>query len=209
MKRVLVADDHTAVRQGVRLLLEDLEEHLEVHEATTAEEALALVDEYAFDLVLLDLAMPGRGGMDSIKSICESTQRPPVLVLSMHPEDSVALCALRMGASGYVTKGAPRRELVRAVKDVLAGGRYVPEKLAEQILMGIDDPEKRFPHDRLSDREYRVMYLLATGKTVSEIANELDVSSKTVSTYRARVLEKLDIASTAAIVRYSLSHDLI
>jgi two-component system, NarL family, invasion response regulator UvrY len=209
MKRILVADDHTAVRQGVRLLLDDFDEPVEVHEATTTEEALAAVEELAFDLVLLDLAMPGGGGLDAIESIRESIHRPPVLVLSMHPEDSVALCALRLGASGYVTKGAPRRELERAIKDVLAGGRYVPEKLAEQILMGIGDPEMRFPHDRLSDREYQVMYLLATGKSISEIASELDVSSKTVSTYRARVLEKLDIDSTAAIVRYALSHDLI
>jgi two-component system invasion response regulator UvrY len=207
MKWILVVDDHPAVRQGIVRLIEGLEGDFSVVEAATGEAALAQVEERRFDLVILDLSMPGRGGLDVIQPIRTSRYSPRVLVMSMLAEETVGVRALRLGANGYVTKGATRGELLRAIGDVLQGGYYVSSGLAGQILSGAAADDGL--HHTLSDREYRVMYLLAKGKVLGEIAYELDISSKTAGTYRARVLDKLGLDSTAAIVRYALKHGLI
>lgn len=207
MKWILVVDDHPAVRQGIVRLIEGLEGDFSVVEAATGEAALAQVEERRFDLVILDLSMPGRGGLDVIQPIRTSRYSPRVLVMSMLAEETVGVRALRLGANGYVTKGATRGELLRAIGDVLQGGYYVSSGLAGQILSGAAANDGL--HHTLSDREYRVMCLLAKGKVLGEIAHELDISSKTAGTYRARVLDKLGLDSTAAIVRYALKHGLI
>lgn len=207
MKRVLVVDDHTAVREGIRRLLEDLDGAISVAEVGTAEAALAKVDSESFDLVILDLSMPGKGGLDAIADLRQSRFAPPVLVLSMYPAESVGVRVLRMGANGYITKGESRAELERAILAVGGGGHYMPGGLAERILgLGGDAPPA---HDALSDREFRVLHLMARGLSVSEVSYELEVSVKTVSACRSRILNRLGLDSNAAMIRYAMEHGLI
>lgn len=209
MIRILVADDHPVVRNGLRQMLEMHPDLRITGEATTSEEAIALVRQDKWDVVILDLGLPGAGGIEVLKILKEHAPRLPVLVLSVHPEDELAIRLLRLGADGYITKGAESDVLVPAIRKVARGGRFISEAVNERLLERVGPHSGGELHERLSDREYQVLRLLAAGKTTTEIANELSLSVKTVSTYRTRLLEKLNVRTTADLIRYALAQKLV
>jgi two-component system invasion response regulator UvrY len=190
MIRVLIADDHTVVRHGLKQILSSDAQLQVVGEAVNGDEVLRMVDALRIDALVLDITMPGKNGLDVLKELRRKHPQLPVLVLSMHPEDQFAIRILRAGASGYVTKESAPEELIGALRKVCKGAKYVSPQLAEKLAVFIEDDKRGPLHEQLSDREYQVMSMLALGKTVSEIADELLLSVKTVSTYRTRVLEK-------------------
>jgi DNA-binding NarL/FixJ family response regulator len=208
MIRILIADDHPIVREGVRRVLSDEADMVVEGEAETSQDALALVQSREFDVVLLDLAMPGRGGIDVLQEIRRVRPRLPVLILSVSPEEQFALRALRAGASGYVTKLTAPSELVIAIRKVVGGGRYVSSQLAERLADVAFSRTPRPAHETLSNREYQVLQLLAAGKTITRVAQELSLSVKTISTHRTRLLQKLQLSTTAELIRYALEHSL-
>ena len=209
MRTVIICDDHAVVRRGIREILAESPHLRVVAEAGNGEEALALAREHRPDLVILDLSMPGRGGLDVIDQLRGEPGAPAVLVLSMHPEEQFAVRALRLGAAGYLTKDSASTELLRAVEKVLTGGRYVSETLAELLAHRLDASAPGPRHERLTDREFQVMHMLASGKRVSEVAQELHLSVKTISSHRSRILEKLELGGTVDLVRYALEHGMI
>ncbi|MFN0172710.1 MAG: response regulator [Bryobacteraceae bacterium] len=209
MIRVLIVDDHAILRRGLRALLSDAFARAEFGEASNAEEAIEQIGNREWDVALLDITLPGKGGLDLLKEIKAARPKLPVLVLSIHPEDQFAVRALRAGAEGYLTKESAPEELVRAIRKILAGGRYVSPTLAEELVLQLGKDRTRAPHETLSDREYEVMCRIASGKTVTEIAGELSLSVKTVSTFRARVLEKLGLKNNAEITRYAIQNQLV
>ena len=177
-------------------------------EARNAQEALDLVWKQEWDVVVLDITMPGRSGLDALREIKKSKPRLPVLVLSMHPENQFAVRVLKAGASGYMTKESAPDELVGAVKKVLAGGRYVSTALAETLAASLSN-NQRAPQEKLSDREFQVLRLIASGKMATEIARELSLSVKTISTYRTRILEKMGMKNNAELMHYAIQHRLV
>jgi two-component system invasion response regulator UvrY len=207
--RILIADDHAVVRQGIKQILADDFKRATFGEARTAQEALTKIWKEKWDVVILDITMPGRSGLEVLKEL--KTQRPklPVLVLSMHPEDQFAVRVLKAGASGYMTKESAPEELVGAIKKVLAGGRHVSAALAEIMAAYITVDDKRPAHELLSNREFQVLRLIASGKTVSQIAKEISLSVRTVSTYRTRILEKMALKSNAELTHYAFQHQLV
>lgn len=208
--KVLIVDDHAVVRRGLQQILSDEYKDLEFGEAKNANEALEHIVATAWDVVILDVSMPGRSGLDVLKEIKKERPDVPVLVLSVHPEDQFATRVLKAGASGYMTKETAPEELVNAINKVLGGGRYVSATLAEMMAEDLErDRVGMPPHKRLSDREYEVMRMIASGKSVSGIAEELSLSVKTISTYRTRILEKIRMKSNAEITRYAITHDLV
>ena len=178
-------------------------------EAGNAQEVLTNVRRQAWDLVILDITMPGRSGLDLLRDLKQLQPELPVLVLSMHPEDQYAKRVLRSGAAGYMNKETAPKELVTAIRKVLAGGRYVSAALAEKLASDLSADSARLPHERLSDREFEILRMIASGKTVSQIAEELHLSVTTVSTHRARILEKMDMANNAELMRYAMINALI
>jgi two-component system invasion response regulator UvrY len=208
-RRILIADDHAVVRRRLKQILADEFKKADFGEAGNVREALDRIRKENWDTVVLDITMPGRGGLEALKEIKEARPKLPVLVLSTHLEDQFAVRVLKSGASGYMTKESAPEELVGAVKKVLAGGRYVSPALAEKMAsyMAIDTPNP--PHERLSDRELVVLRMIASGKTVSRIAVELSLSVKTVSTYRTRILEKMGMASNAELTHYAIKNQLV
>jgi two-component system, NarL family, invasion response regulator UvrY len=209
MIRVLIADDHSVVRRGIRQILADDSEFQVAGEAADGAEVLSQVDSVRVDVVLLDITMPGKNGLDVLKELKRLRPQLPVLVLSMHPENQLAIRILRAGAAGYISKESAPEELISALKKICAGGKYVSAKLAETLASFVVDDRNEPPHESLSDREYQVMSLLALGKTVTEIGDELGISIKTVSTYRTRVLEKMKMRSNAELTRYALQNQLM
>ena len=210
MIRILIADDHPFVRRGVKQVLTDEFPGVVIGEASTAPELLELAGKSRWDLVVLDLTMPGRGGLDALHELKAGCPDTPVLVLSMHPEDQFAVRVLRAGAAGYLTKESIPEELVHAVKKLMAGGRYIRPSVADLLATQLQQGDGlQPPHTRLSDREFQVLGLIAHGKTITHIAEELSLSVKSVSTYRARIVEKLHLKSTADLTRYALEHRLI
>jgi DNA-binding NarL/FixJ family response regulator len=208
--RILVADDHPVVRHGLRQMFDATPDLRITGEATTSHEAITIVTEDRWDIVLLDLGLPGAGGIEVLRTIKERAPKLPVLVLSVHPEDDLAVRLLRLGADGYVTKGVVSDVLFGAIRKVARGGRFISEAVSEKLLEGVGRRGTASePHERLSDREYQVLRLLATGRTTTEIANDLSLSVKTVSTYRTRLLEKLSVKSTADLIRYALAQKLV
>ena len=208
--RVLIVDDHAVVRRGLEQILVDSLKEIVVGEAANAEDAIRLVDGQEWDVVVLDISMPGRSGLDALKEIKKIRPNLPVLILSIHPEDEFATRVLRAGASGYMTKETAPDELVNAINKVVAGGKYVSAALAEKLASDLEkDLGGAPPHKRLSDREYEVLLLIASGHTISEIAEDLSLSVKTISTYRARILEKTDLKGNADLVRYAITHGLV
>lgn len=208
MFRVLIVDDHPVVRRGLMEILAD-ERDLEVSEAAEPHEALRLMREESWSLLVLDIDLPGRGGLELLKDARRERPRLPVLMLSVYPEEQFALRTLRAGASGYLSKDSAPEDLVRAVRKILRGGKFFGERVVEQLMSnpnerGTDAP----PHERLTDRELQVLRLFGGGRTVKEIARELSLSPPTVSTYRARILEKMRLRTTADLVRYAVQHRL-
>lgn len=208
--RVLITDDHAVVRRGLEQILADTYEDIVFGEATNAEQAIELVDHGDWDVVILDISMPGRSGLDALKEIKKLRPELPVLILSIHPEDQYARRVLKAGASGYMTKESAPEELVNAINKVVSGGKYVSAALAEKLAVDLEiDDTGVLPHKRLSDREYEVLLLIASGYTISEIGVKLTLSVKTISTYRTRILEKMNLKSNADLVRYAIQHGLV
>lgn len=207
--RILLADDHAVVRHGLKQILMDEFKRAEFGEARNAHEALRLVWNEPWDAVVLDITMPGRSGLEVLREIKKSKPKLPVLVLSMHPENQFAVRVLKRGAAGYMTKESAPDELVGAIKKVLAGGRYVSASLADALASYVSSDTQQPAQELLSDREFQVLRLIASGKTVSEIAKELSLSVKTVSTYRTRILEKMGLRNNAELMRYAMQHHLV
>lgn len=209
MKRFLIADDHAVVRSGLRHILQDAFDRVTFSEAGDARQALDEVSKHDWDLVMLDISMPGRGGLDIIQELKTTRPRMPILVMSIHPEEQYAKRVLRAGAAGYITKDSAPEELVRAVRKVLAGGRYVSSSLAERLAFEIETGAREFPHESLSNREFQVLKLMASGKTVNQIADELSLSAQTISTYRSRILEKMGMKTNAELIHYAVRNNLV
>src|ERR1044071_2872457 len=208
MIRILIVDDHAVVRLGLREILTD-EPNVEVSEAADPREALQLICEHTWNLVGLDIDLPGRGGLELLKDVKRERHRLPVLILSVYPEEQFALRTLKAGASGFLSKDSAPEELVNAVRKILKGGKYFSERVVDRLLFSPHDVETTaHPHDTLSDREFQILCLLGCGKTVKEIAKDLSLSPPTVSTYRARILEKMEMRTTAELVRYAIQNRL-
>lgn len=207
--RVLIADDHAVVRRGLIQLLTDEYRTLSVSEARNAGEVFNLAREQDWDIIILDISMPGASGLEVLKELKRGRPRVPVLILTSHPEEQYAIRVLKAGAAGYMTKESAPEHLIEGIRKVTGGGRYVGPKLAELLAASIGNDQEKQPHERLSDREYRVLCLIGSGKTVGEIAGDLFLSAKTVSTYRARILEKMGMKTSAELTYYALKNGLV
>jgi DNA-binding NarL/FixJ family response regulator len=209
MLKVLIADDHAIVRRGlIEILWRELENPV-CGEAEDAQQVLAQVESRNWDLVILDVSMPGRSGIDVLIDLKRTRPKLPVLVLSMHPEDQYGKRVLKAGASGYMNKNSAPEELIKAIRKVLAGGRYVSAALAEKLALDLGEEYAQWPHEALSDREFEVLRMIGLGKTISQIAEELCLSVATISTYRARILEKMNVTTTAELMRYAFQNHLV
>jgi DNA-binding NarL/FixJ family response regulator len=209
MIKTVIADDHPIVRAGLKQILSDASDIKVAAEAGDGHELLKLIRKEGVDVVLLDITMPGFMGLDALKQIKVEKPELPILVLSMHPEDQYGIRVLKAGASGYLMKSTAPDQLVGAIRKVYRGGRYVSPALAEKLALGLQSGATGLPHENLSDREYQVLCSISSGKTVKEIAEELSLSEKTISTYRTRILEKMDMKSNAELTHYGIKHDLV
>lgn len=209
MRKVLIVDDHEVVRDGVKRLLEEHPGDVACGEAGTPDEAIlmALADDW--DAVVLDLSFAGKSGLEVLKTLRQTRPRLPVLVLTMHSEEQYARRAFRAGAAGFITKDSPRAELSRAIQKVMEGGKYFSPALAERLVIDLERGVDRPPDETLSDREFQVMRLIASGKTLSEIASLLSLSDKTISTYRARLMEKMGMRTNAELTHYAIQNKLV
>jgi two-component system invasion response regulator UvrY len=207
--KIALCDDHPIFRQGLRTVLDQQSDIRVVEEAGSGAELLRQVEGKHLDVIVLDISLPDMNGLDVIKALQAAGCRAGVLVLSMHPEGHYARRVLKAGASGYLQKDSPPEELIGAIRKIARGGRYITSGVADSLVLDLEGKTDAPPHDVLSDREYQVLCLLAAGKGVKEIAAELSLSAPTVSTYRARIYEKLGISSTAGLVRYALQHGII
>ncbi len=207
--KVLIADDHPVVRQGLKMMLDADPEVDVVGEARDGDEAFDLAHKVDWDVAVFDYSMPGRGGIELLSDVKHDYPDRPVLILSIYPEDPHGLRALKAGAAGYISKETAGEELTAAVKKAAWGGRYVSSTLAEKLALRLTPEQERPPHERLSDREYRVMWLLASGRTLQQIAEEMRLSPSTVSTYRGRILKKLALNTNVDLVHYAMKHRLI
>lgn len=208
--RILVADDHPVVRGGLRQLLSEAPDVGDVGEAADPQQILDAARTGTWDVIVLDLGLPGRGGLDVLRILKDEQPGRPVLVLSMHAEDQYAIRALRAGAAGYLTKEAAADKLLEAIRKVAAGGRHVSPAVAEQLAGAIGGDATGAPlHAALSDREFEVLRLIASGKTVGDIAGVLSLSVKTVSSYRARILDKMGLRNNAELMKYAMEHRLV
>ncbi|MBI5101736.1 MAG: response regulator transcription factor [Nitrospirae bacterium] len=209
MIRILITDDHRIVREGLKQILEETDDMCVTAEANNGQEVFARLSEQAVDLVLLDISMPGRNGLDVLKQLRDDYPKIPVLMLSMYSEEQYAIRALKAGASGYMTKDSAPDELIDAIRKINLGKKYVSPSLAEKMAFYLDDKTDRPLHEALSDREYQVLSMIASGRTVKEIGAELNLSVKTISTYRSRILEKMRMSSNAALTHYAINNGLI
>lgn len=209
MPKILIADDHTAIRKGVRLILQSEFSDIEFGEASDAHEVLKKCREDKWDMLILDMDMPGRNGIEALKQLKEENITVKALIFSLHHENQVALRALKAGAYGYLCKDSADSELAGAVRTILAGKKFITAGIAEQMASQLENPSDKAPHELLSDREYQTFLMLANGKTVSQVADELALSIPTVSTYRARILEKIGLKNNAQITRYAMQNNLI
>jgi DNA-binding NarL/FixJ family response regulator len=206
--KILIVDDHAVIHQGLKRILDDEFEGATFGEARHSQEALDLVSRERWDLVILDVDLPGRGGLDVLKQVRAEHPKLPVLMFSMHSEEQFAVRALKAGASGYVAKDSASERLVEAIRKAIRGGRYVSAALAEKLAADLSRDVSPVSHEILSDREFEVMRMIAQGKTTTAIADLLSLSVKTVSTYRVRILEKLQLETTSELIRYAIDHGL-
>ena len=207
--KVLIADDHPVVRQGLRQILVNDPDMVVVGEAKNGNEAMELARKLDWDVAILDYSMPGRGGMELLNEIKREFPQRPVLILSMHPEELHARRVLKAGGAGYLNKESAGEELSAAIRKVVNGGKYVSASLAEKLAVDLAPDAQKPPHETLSDREYRVMWLLASGKPIHRIGKEMFLSPSTISTYRVRILRKLGVGTNAELVQYAVKHQLI
>ena len=206
---ILIADDHPVVRQGLRQMLASESDLNVVGEARNGHEVVEISKRVEWDVAVLDYNMPGRTGLELVKELKQRHPGRPVLILSMYPEERYALRALKAGAAGYITKESASGELVNAIRKVAKGGRYVSAALGERLAQELAGDSERPVHERLSDREYQIMWMIASGKTVGEVAEQLFLSPNTVSTYRARILRKMNMKSNAELMHYAIAHHLV
>ena len=209
MIKILIADDHAIVREGLKQILAETTDLVVAGEVANGHEVLESIRKEEWDLVLLDLAMPGRDGLETLKELKREKPKLPVLILSIYPEEQYAVRALKAGASGYLTKESAPEELIAAIRKVSQGGKYISSSLAENLALHLEVATERPVHEMLSDREYQVMLMIASGKTVKEIADEMCLSVKTVSTYRVRALNKMAMKNNSAFTYYAMKHGLI
>lgn len=209
MINVVIADDHPIVREGLKQILSDCSEITIVDEAGSGAELLEKLSKTRCDVLLLDINMPGRSGIDILSELKSRWPKLAILMLSAYPEEQYAIRALKTGASGYLVKKSAPDELILAIRKVSGGGRYVSSSLAEKLAFGLEDDNKGPIHERFSEREYQVFYMIASGKTVSEIADDLSLSVKTISTYRTRILEKMNMKNNSELVRYAVKNGIV
>lgn len=209
MIKILIADDHAIVREGLKQIVADTSDMIVTAEASDGHEVLALISQDNYDVVVLDMAMPGLTGLDILKQIKRETPELPVLILSVHPEEQYAVRSLKAGASGYLTKERAPDELITAIRKVSMGGKYITSSLAEKLAFELEVDAEKPPHKTLSDREFQVMCMIAKGRTIKNIAEELFLSPKTVSTYRSRILEKMKMKSNEELTHYVINNHLI
>jgi two-component system invasion response regulator UvrY len=209
MIKILIADDHPIVRRGLKQILAEEPDLAIAGEAQSSQEVLDLVRKRDWNVVVLDITMPGRGGLEILREIKKERPKLPVLILSMHPEDQYGVRALKAGAAGYMTKESAPEKLVQAIRKIIKGGKYVSPTLAEKLVLDLEKDTPEAPHETLSDREHQVMCMIASGKTVSEIAKDLFLSVKTISTYRSRILKKMKMKNNAELTHYAMKHRLV
>jgi DNA-binding NarL/FixJ family response regulator len=209
MIKIFIADDHVVVRRGIKQILSDEKDMVISGEASNAEEIMEHLYDTEWDILILDITMPGRSGLDVLIELKQRKPEMKILILSMHPEEEVALTALKSGAAGYLNKSSVPGELVKAIRRINEGGRYITTSLAEKIAFSLDKDPAILPHQNLSEREYQVMCLIASGNTLSEIAEILSLSVKTVSTYRTRILEKMSMHTNVELTHYAIRYKLI
>lgn len=209
MVRILLADDHTVVREGVKRILQDFPDLEVVGEATNGHEVLTSAETHSWDVVLLDISLAGKNGLETLKQLRRKQTTLPVLMFSIYPEEQYAVRALKAGASGYLTKGCEPEELVEALRKVAQGGKYISATLAERLVDEVAMDSSKLPHEHLSDREYQVLCMLASGKSATDIADTLALSVKTISTHRARILRKMQMKTNAELIHYALQQGLI
>lgn len=208
MIRILIVDDHAVVRRGLKEILAD-ERDVEASETADPREALRLIRARDWNLAVLDIDLPGKGGLELLQDVKRERPRLPVLMLSVYPEEQFAVRTLKAGASGYLCKDSAPEELVKAVRKILQGGKYFSERVAEILLQHPNSKAALYPHETLSDREFQILCLFGSGKRVREIATDLSLSPPTVSTYRARILEKMALRTTAELMRYAIQNHLV
>lgn len=209
MIKILIADDHAIVRSGLKQIVGETSDIIVTGEASNGHEALDKISKGDYDVIVMDISMPGPSGLDILKQIKREHTRIPVLILSIHPEDQYAVRFLKAGASGYLTKESAPDELIKAIRKAYDGGRYVSLSLSEKMAFDLRFDTEKPLHETLSDREYQVMIKIAQGKKVNDIAEELFLSEKTISTYRSRILQKMGMEKNEELVRYVLNHNLI
>jgi two-component system, NarL family, invasion response regulator UvrY len=209
MIKILIADDHTMFREGLKHILAEYPDVVVADEANNGQEVLDKIWKNNYDMVLLDITMPGMTGLEALKQLKNDKPKLPVLILSMHPEEQYAIRVLRAGASGYLTKESAPDELITAIRKISQGRKYITPSLAERLASEFEADSEKPLHDILSDREYQVLRMIAEGKTVKDIAKELSLSIKTVSTYRTRIMEKMKMKSNAEVMHYVIKHQLL
>jgi two-component system, NarL family, invasion response regulator UvrY len=209
MIKIFIADDHAIVRKGLKQIISETPDMIVSEETDNGLEALDRISENNYDVILLDISMPGKNGLEILRLVRRKKPKLPVLMLSVHPEEQYAVRSLRAGASGYLTKESAPDELIAAIRKISKGGKFVNASLAEKLISELDIYVEKPSHETLSDREYQVMCMSAMGKTLKEIAQELSLSIQTVSTYRTRILEKMNMNSIAEVIRYAVKHGLI
>jgi DNA-binding NarL/FixJ family response regulator len=207
--KVLIADDHAIVRRGLKHILLDARENVLVEEAANGREIMEMVSRNFYSIILLDITMPDSSGVDILKEIKQNNAEQKILIISIHPEEQYAIRALRSGADGYLTKASTPDELMNAIYSILDGETYVTSTIAQKLVMEMKSAGGKLPHEMLSDREYQILCMIAEGKSLTRISNELSLSVKTVSTYRSRLLEKMNMDNNMQLTRYAMEHNLL
>ncbi len=209
MIKILVVDDHIIVREGLKKILLDTPDMVVADEASNGQEVTKKIWNNDYDLILLDISLPGRGGLDVLKQLKCTKPEVPILILSVHPEEQYALRSLRAGASGYLTKQSAPDELIGAIRKVAKGRKYITSSIAEKLAFELEVDSRKLPHETLSDREYQVMCMIGSGKAVKEIAETLSLSVKTISTHRTHILNKMQMKNSAQLTHYAIKNALV